>query len=196
MSANAHKCATYEDLQRLPANMIGELLCGELHTQPRPSSVHAFAASGLGMDLGAAFQRGRGGPGGWFIIDEPELHLGPEPDVVVPDLAGWRVERMPVFPDVPYFELSPDWVCEVVSPSTAGRDRTIKLEIYRRENVGHYWIVDPVARTLEVLRLDGESYRIVSTYAGAAAVRAEPFEAVELELASLWPQTQAKTDRA
>jgi len=176
--------AAYEDLLKVPEHLVAEILAGELVAQPRPSGAHAFANSGLGADLVGPFQRGRGGPGGWFIIDEPEVHLAG--DVLVPDIAGWRRSRLPEYPDGPFIELAPDWVLETLSPSTAGRDRTVKLEIYRRERVPHLWYLDPHARSLEVLRLDGETYRIAATFHGAAKVRAEPFHAIELDLTNLW----------
>lgn len=176
--------ATYADLERLPPNTVGELVEGVLHAHPRPASRHARAASTLGEELGPPFNRGRGGPGGWIILDEPELHLAS--DVLVPDLAGWRRERMPEMPDVAAFELSPDWACEVLSESTSAFDRGDKLPIFAREKVGHVWFVDPIVKTLEVLRLDGETYRIIATHRDDAKVRAEPFGAIELELAALW----------
>lgn len=143
------------------------------------------AASALAEELGLPFKRGRGGPGGRILLDEPELHLGA--DIVVPDLAGWRRARMPEVPiDLPYFVLAPDWVCEVLSPSTAAFDRGRKLAVDAREQVAHVWLVDPANQTLEVLRLDGETYRIVNVSGGEAAVRAEPFDAIELELRVLW----------
>lgn len=132
----------------------------------------------------AGLQRGRGGPGGWWILDEPELHL--HGDVLVPDLAGWRRERMPEQPKTAYYELSPDWVCEVLSPSTARVDRVLKVPSYARERVAHVWLVNPADQTFEVLRLDGESYRLIATHGGSASVRPEPFAAVELELGALW----------
>src|SRR5512142_1943672 len=116
MSDPARRNATYDDLLGLPSHVVGELLEGSLVVSPRPASRHARAASGLGGELHGPFQRGRGGPGGWIILDEPELHLGG--NVLVPDLAGWRRERMPQLPDVAAFELAPDWVCEVLSAST------------------------------------------------------------------------------
>jgi Uma2 family endonuclease len=120
-----------------------------------------------------------------MIVDEPELHLGA--DVVVPDIAGWRRERMPEMPvDEAHITLAPDWLGEVQSPSTAALDRQQKLPLYARERVSHVWIIEPVAQTLEVLRLDGPSYRIVMVASGADRVRAEPFDAIELDLSILW----------
>ena len=138
----------------------------KLHTSPRLAAPHARAASVLGMDIGGPFHRGRGGPGGWWILDEPELHLGSDPDIVVPDLAGWRRDRMPELPSGAYFELSPDWVCEVLSSPTGGLDRAHKVPLYAREGIAHVWLVDPTNRTLEVFRLDGNTYRLVATHAG------------------------------
>jgi Uma2 family endonuclease len=140
------------------------------------------------VELGAAFGRGRGGPGGWVILDEPELHFGsPEDlDVLVPDLAGWRRSRLPELPDAPALTLAPDWVCEVLSASTEEIDRAEKLLIYAREAVRHAWLLDPRIRTLEVLQLDGESWRLLAVHHGEAQVRAQPFEAIELDLAVLW----------
>lgn len=184
MSQVAKKPATYEELLALPDNVIGEILDGDFSVSPRPAMRHAAAASALGEELGPPFKRGRGGPGGWVILDEPELHL--ERDVMVPDLAGWRRERMPVMPDTPFATLAPDWVCEVLSPSSRGTDRTVKLRLYARHLVPHLWYVDPDAETLEVLRLDGDTYRVIATHAKDEKVRAEPFAAIELELAVLW----------
>lgn len=176
--------ARYEDLTALPPNVVGEIVDGELHVSPRPASAHARASSVLGTELGGPFDRGRGGPGGWVLLDEPELHLGP--DVLVPDLAGWRRERMPEVPRVPFFTLAPDWVCEVISPSTARLDRVRKLRAYAREQVGHAWVVDPDARTLEVYQLHGEHYTLIAQHEDDERVRATPFDAIELELGALW----------
>ncbi len=175
---------TLADLAALPSTVVGEILAGELVASPRPASRHARSSAVLGGVLGGPFDFGGGGPGGWWILDEPELHLGP--DVVVPDLAGWRRSRMPAIPDTAAFELAPDWVCEVLSPSTLRHDKISKLAIYARERVPHYWMVHPVDRTLEVLRLDGAGYRLAGTWADDAKVRAEPFDAVELDLGLLW----------
>lgn len=180
----AQKLATYADLFDIPEHHVGEILFGVLWSHPRPRSTHAGAAGALHGELGPRFRFGRGGPGGWLILEEPELHLGE--DILVPDLAGWRRARMPEMPDAAYFEVAPDWVCEILSPSTAKIDRTDKMTLYARERVTHVWHVDPDAKTLEVFRLDGEHYTRVTAFRDDAMVRAEPFDAVELELAMLW----------
>lgn len=184
MTEPARQPATYKDLFGIPDHLVGEIVDGVLYTHPRPAGPHARAASTLGMDLGTPFQRGRGGPGGWWIIDEPELHLGPH--VLVPDLAGWRRDRLPEVPDAAYFELPPDWVCEVLSPLTAKLDRTQKLAIYGQFRIPWAWLVDPLARTLEVFGLDGARWRLEAAFADEDRVAAPPFEAVELELGALW----------
>jgi Uma2 family endonuclease len=176
--------ATYDDLLKLPEHVVGELIDGELFVSPRPALPHAHVASVLGVDLGGPFDRGRGGPGGWWILFEPELHFGA--DVLVPDLAGWRRERLPRVPRGAALELAPDWVCEVVSPSTARLDRTRKMNVYARVKVPYLWLIDPLAMTLEIFRLEGERWVLFSTHAGAEKVRAEPFAAVELDLGSWW----------
>jgi len=176
--------ATYDDLLALPEHVVGEIIDGELIVSPRPAPRHAVAASALGGELWPPYHGGRGGPGGWWILFEPELHVGD--DVLVPDLAGWRRERLPVVPDTAYFTLAPDWICEVLSPGTARLDRQRKLAVYAREGVTHAWLLDPLERTLEVLRLDGQQWVIVVVYAGDEEVRAEPFEATSLPLAGLW----------
>lgn len=180
--------ATYADLEALPANVVGELIAGELYASPRPAAPHTVAASRLGGELIGPFDRGRGGPGGWILLYEPELHLGE--DVLVPDFCGWRRERMPQPPRTAAFTLAPDWVCEVLSPSTRALDRSVKLPVYAREGVRHVWLVDPEARTLEVFRLEGARYSLVVTHSGPVHVRAEPFEALELELPFLWGEEQ------
>jgi Uma2 family endonuclease len=176
--------ATYEDLVGVPDTMVAEIVDGELHASPRPAPRHAHAGMSVGGLLWPPFHQGRGGPGGWWILYEPELHLGA--DVLVPDSAGWRRHRMPALPETAYFPLAPDWVCEILSPSTASLDRGKKLAIYARERVRHAWLVDPVARTLDVLELDAGRWTILKTRAGSDVVRAEPFTEIEFALASLW----------
>ncbi|MCC6521324.1 MAG: Uma2 family endonuclease [Polyangiaceae bacterium] len=185
MGEPATRQATYDDLLALPRHVVGELIHGVLHVQPRPASPHARAASSLGGELYGPFDRGRGGPGGWIILHEPELHLRGG-HVVVPDLAGWRRERMPELLEVSAFELPPDWLCDVISASTAAVDRAEKLPLYAAEGVAHVWLVDPGPHTLEVLRLDGATYRLLVTHRGDARVRAEPFAAGEIDLSALW----------
>lgn len=185
--------ATYADIEALPDNMVGQILHGVLHAHPRPAPRHVRASSRLGSELDGPFDRGRGGPGGWIIVDEPELHLGRH--VVVPDLAGWRRERMPRLPDTAWFETAPDWVCEVLSPSTARIDRTDKLSIYAEFGVGHAWYIDPELRTLEVFALTGEAKWLVSaTFKDADPVAAPPFEVHEFTLDVLWPPDDAPED--
>lgn len=180
----AKRPATYEDLFALPANMVGQIVFGTLHAHPRPAVPHALAASALGEELGPPFKRGRGGPGGWLILDEPELHLGA--DILVPDLGGWRRARLPEAPRTAFFTLASDWVCEVLSPSTSALDRGDKLKVYAREGVSNVWLVDPAGKTVEVLQLDGETYRILDVHSGDGKVRAIPFDAIELDLSILW----------
>jgi Uma2 family endonuclease len=177
--------ATYADLEALPEGTVGQLLEGELVAHPRPASGHQFTVSALGGDLMGPFQRGKGGPGGWWLVDEPELHLGA--DVLVPDLCGWRKERLPEYPQAAFFTLAPDWVCEVLSPSTARADRVAKKRIYGREGVEWVWLADPLAHTMEVYRLQEGRWVEQGAFEEDARVRAAPFEALELELAALWP---------
>jgi Uma2 family endonuclease len=184
MGEPAKRRATYEDLLDVPRHMVAEIVRGVLHAQPRPALRHARASSRLGAALGGPFDEGRGGPGGWVLLDEPEQHF--QSDVLVPDLGGWRRERMALIPDATAVELAPDWVCEVLSPSTAALDRAEKMPIYAREGVRHLWLVDPGPQTLEVFRLEGARWTLVATWRDDARVRAEPFEAFELELGALW----------
>ena len=181
------KHATYDDLVAVPEHMVAEIIDGELYASPRPTSPHAYAASAIGGELWGPFgspPSGAGVPTGWWIVDEPELHFGA--DVLVPDLAGWRRERLPRFPNAPYMTLAPDWVCEVVSPTTGALDRRRKMPIYTREQIPHLWLVDPLARTLEVYRIDAGRWVVVGTFGGAEHVHAEPVDAVALDLTRWW----------
>jgi len=185
------KRATYDDVLSAPENQVAEILDGELFLSPRPASRHSLACSRLALAL-APFGDGQGGPGGWWSLFEPELHFGEV--VVVPDLGGWRRERMPVMQDVAFFSLVPDWVCEVLSPSTASIDRGRKLRIYAGAGVGQAWLVNPAERTLEVLRLRDGAWTIVAVCSGSGAVRGEPFDAIELALERLWVDSPASPD--
>jgi len=176
----------YAELEALPENLVGEIIDGELHTQPRPAAPHAVAMSGLGADLLGAFQRGRDGPGGWWILIEPELHFIRDTQVLVPDIAGWRRERMPRMPEDHRFEVVPDWVCEVLSSSTARKDRVIKMPVYARFGVAHLWLLDPIARTLETFSLEAGRWVVTGQFKDDELVSIVPFEAVNLELANLW----------
>jgi hypothetical protein len=174
----------FEQLRALPDHLVGEILNGRLIVSPRPSSPHAFSISSLGMVLGSLFQHGSGGgPGGWWILFEPELHLGG--DVFAPDLAGWRKSRMPVLPDVPALTLAPDWVCEGLSGSGTF-DRDEKLPAYARHGVRHAWLMEPRAHTLEVFRNERGAFRPVAIHKGPVRVKAEPFQAADLDLSLLW----------
>ncbi len=182
--SGAHKLATYEDLLALPDDVVGEIINGQLHAMPRPRIRHASASSNLGIKLGAPFQFGNGGPGGWIFLDEPELHLGD--DVVVPDVAGWRRTTLPVLPDAAWLDVAPDWVCEVLSPSTERHDRIRKMRVYARSRVGHVWLLNPLLQTLEVYALAERHFALVATFEGPEKVRAEPFDAIELDLRDVW----------
>ena len=184
MAGAAHKKATYQDVLDAPPERIAELIHGVLYTQPRPAGAHAAVASALGDELGPPFRRGRAGPGGWILLHEPELQL--DENILVPDMTGWRRERMSGVRNDPYFTLPPDWVCEVLSPSTAKRDKVEKLPIYAAHAVGHAWLIDPIARTLEVWRLVSGRWTLLAAHADATKVRAEPFDAVEIDLGALW----------
>jgi Uma2 family endonuclease len=176
--------ATYDDLVKLPDNLVAEIVDGELHASPRPAPPHTEAGAVIGGELEPPFHRGRGGPGGWRILYEPEIHLGP--DILVPDWAGWRRTRMPSRPQTAFYAVAPDWVCEILSPSTSRLDRVQKLRIYAREGVAHAWLIDPLEQTLEVLRLENGRWTILATHAGDEVVRAEPFTEVAIELQALW----------
>ena len=178
--------ATYDDVLAASELLVAELVGDELWTSPRPAPRHALAHGALFARIRRAFGEGSGDGGGWLIVHEPEVHLGRH--ALVPDIAGWRRERLPRLPDTAYFPLAPDWVCEVLSPSTEALDRSRKLPIYAEHGVGHAWLVDPVLRTLEVPRNDGGRWTLVATHAGAATAAIEPFAAVALDLAALWDE--------
>ena len=182
----AKRRATYDDLMQVPDHLVAEIIDGELITSPRPASPHARASSVIDRDLGPfdGEPAPPGRPGGWWILVEPELHLGQ--DVLVPDLAAWRQDRMATIPNVSAFTLAPDWICEVISPSTGRIDRGRKMGIYAREGVAHLWFVDPIVRTLEVYRLEAGRWVVAATHGGDETVQAEPFAAVPIGLDRWW----------
>jgi Uma2 family endonuclease len=184
MAESAEGHATYEDLMQVPPHLVAEILGGRLVTHPRPTPRHAVTGSSLGDELVGPFQKGRGGPGGWWILDEPELHL--DSDVLVPDIAGWQRERMPTMPETAWFEITPDWVCEIPSPSTARDDRVVKMPIYARAGVGHLWLIDPDLRTLEVCALESGRWVLLESHRDDARVAPPPFGAIEISLSDLW----------
>ena len=182
--AKNKKIASYEDILKLPENLVGEIVDGELLVSPRPSPKHGLATSAINVKLGGPFGFGRGGPGGWWIIVEPELHL--QNCVLVPDLAGWRKDSMPKIPDTPYFTVVPEWICEVLSPSNMQADRVRKVPKYAELGVNYLWLIDPVIKSLEILKLQNGLWVLVKAFADNDKFRVEPFEAVEFDLGDLW----------
>ena len=184
MADPAKRKATYQDVLDAPAHLNAEIIGGDLRLTPRPAGPHTAVTSSLGSLVGSPFGHGINGPGGWIILDEPELHLGSE--IVIPDLAGWHRARLPSVPHEAFFTLPPDWVCEVLSPSTEVMDRSEKLPVYARAGVGHAWLVDPVQRMVEVMRLHEGKWLLLGVHHDDQRVRAEPFDELELDLGLLW----------
>jgi Uma2 family endonuclease len=189
MSAVIKETSLYEQLMNLPENVTGEIIKGVLHTQPRPTARHALAASAVEGELYNPYHKGRGGPGGWWILVEPEVHFIRDTEVLVPDLAGWRRERMPVLPEDHRFEVVPDWVCEVLSPSTYRKDRVIKMKTYAQYGVAYLWLIDPLARILEAYALDEGHWTVAGLYQGQDEVSVAPFDAIAIALGDLWEGT-------
>jgi Uma2 family endonuclease len=183
--------ATYQDVLDAPEHVVAEIIAGELRLSPRPGGPATAVASALGEELGPPFRSGRGDSGGWIILDEPELHVGE--DIVVPDLAGWRRERMPVVPDGAFFTIVPDWVCEVLSPGTERIDRAEKMPLYASLGVQYAWLVHPRRRTLEAFRLHQGKWLVIAVHKDDERARIEPFGAIELDLANLWANVPLPT---
>ena len=177
--------ATYADIEAAPDHLVAEIISGELMTHPRPSFRHAGTASALSGALTGPFQHGRNGPGGWLFFIEPEIKFGG--DILVPDIAGWRRERLRAAPERNYIEVAPDWVCEILSASTERRDRTIKRKIYAEGGVAYFWLIDPRLQILEAFALRDEAGTEVGTWSSDDMVRAAPFDALSFSLADLWP---------
>ncbi len=187
MSEPAKKKATYKDLFNIPENMAGELIDGELIVTPRPSRKHIYAASRLDKEIGSPYELGSGGPGGWIILVEPEIGLGS--DILVPDLAGWRRERFPVEEPHNWISVAPDWICEILSPNTFRRDKVLKMPLYARNGIQYFWLIDPIAKTLDTFRLEAGRWIVGGIYAENDKVRTEPFPEVEFDLNLLWIET-------
>lgn len=184
MGAPAHRPATYADLQAVPEHLVAEIIDGALETHPRPRPRHAVVAAELTAELVPPFGRGRGGPGGWIFMVKPELHLGTQ--VVVPDIAGWRRSRLPIEPETAFIETPPDWVCEILSPSTTRIDQGPKRRIYAEFGVGHLWLLDPTAGLLESFTLTEGTWRLDGTVQRGETVALPPFDAVPFPLDDLF----------
>lgn len=190
MNEPAKKIATYDDLCGLPDTMVGEIIDGEVIASPRPSRSHGHTASILGGEIVPPYFAGRGGPGGWIIIDEPEIAFGD--DIIVPDLAGWKKERFPAIEEHNWIEVIPDWVCEIVSPSSSRMDRVKKMGIYARHGCPYYWIIDPSGKTLEVFENNQGTWMVIGSYGGDDLVRALPFKEIAIDLRLLWLENALK----
>jgi Uma2 family endonuclease len=184
--ATARKPRPYDQLRALPEGIRGEIINGQLRTQPRPAWPHALASSRLGSDIEGPYGRGRGGPGGWWIIDEPEIHFLLDTEVEVPDIAGWRRERMLEPPQGHKIQVVPDWICEVLSPSTKSTDREEKMPIYARFGVQYAWLLDPATRTLEAYVLTGGKWQPLGFFRDDDIVSAVPFDEIRIHLNELW----------
>lgn len=184
MGEPTSKRATYEDLFSLPEDVTGEIIDGELIVTPKPAPRHAGAGFVLSHEIGSPYQFGQGGPGGWIFLPEVEIMFGE--DLLVPDISGWRKERFPGHPKENWFSVAPDWICEILSPSTRRKDRILKMRIYAREHVSWVWLVDPLQKLLDVFRLEPVGWVLASSFVEDDKVRAEPFDAIEFDLGGLW----------
>ncbi len=193
-SAKVNRPATYEDILALPEGIQGQIIDGILYTSPRPAGKHAFAATKINSSIDSFFgSRSSGGPGGWILLFEPQMRLLGKQDVI-PDIAGWKVDQLS---DEELSALSgnrieviPQWVCEIISPSSVRMDKVLKATLYAECEIGHYWLADPDQKTLEIRRLVNSQWVVVNTFEGSEKVRAEPFEAVEIDLGSFWGPTR------
>ncbi|MCV3241520.1 Uma2 family endonuclease [Mesorhizobium sp. ZC-5] len=185
MAETVNKPVTYADLEAVPPHLVAEIIDGVLRTHPRPSPRHSGAANAISAKLTDPFQWGGGGPGGWVFFVEPELKLGTH--ILVPDIAGWRRERLSAYPETNYFEIAPDWVCEILSASTEIRDRTVKMRIYAEEGLPYFWLIDPRLQILEAFELVEGRWAKVGAWSSDDQVSAPPFDAISFSLADLWP---------
>jgi Uma2 family endonuclease len=184
MAAQGKK-ATYADLEAVPEHLVAEIIDGVLRTHPRPSPRHSGAANAVSAKLTDPFQWGGGGPGGWVFFVEPEIKFGE--NILVPDIAGWRRERLTLYPERNYFEVRPDWVCEVLSGSTERRDRSVKKRIYAEAGIPYFWLIDPRLQLLEAFELRDGRWTDIGAWNSDDQVRAPPFDAISFSLADLWP---------
>jgi Uma2 family endonuclease len=193
MASLAPKLATYDDLLGLQEDVRAEVIAGQILVAPSPLPRHSRAQRVLGRFVGGPYDDddGRGGPGGWWIFIEVDVQLGSH-DIVRPDLAGWRRTRLPHPGAMRPIDVAPDWVCEVISPSAAARDRVIKRDLYARHRIPHYWLVDPEARTLEALELTGDRWVEIGAWDETASARIAPFADVELEVGRLFLPREAE----
>jgi Uma2 family endonuclease len=180
MADPAHTQSLYAAIERLPEGVVGELIEGQLHTHPRPSGPHVRAHTSLLTEIAGPFDHGRNGPGGWQILSEPEIHFRRDVEVLVPDIAGWCRERLPRMPSDQRFEVVPDWVCEILSPTTASTDRELKMRVYARHGVPYAWLVDPTAQRVEAFTLADGDWQRLATVSGATSIRAAPFSDVDI----------------
>ena len=185
MSDPAKKKATYEDLFNIPENMRGEIINGELIVTPRPSRKHGYVAATLIEEVGPPYHRGRGGPGGWIFIVEPEIILGEH--IIIPDVAGWKAERFPKEEEQNPISAVPDWVCEIISsPKGELYDRGEKMSIYAEYGVHHAWLINPAIRSLEAYRLESGRWSRLGVFGERKKVRVEPFQEIEFDLGDFW----------
>lgn len=176
----------YEKLEALPEGLNGEILDDQLYTEPRPAPTHGIASSNLAAELIGPYSRGRGGPGGWWIIVEPEVHFKHKTEVVVPDVAGWRRERLATLPKRGHIGTVPDWLCEVLSPSTRSKDREIKMPLFARYAVPYVWLLDPATSTLETYELRRHELVQTGTFGPDSSLAAAPFDALRIRVGDLW----------
>ena len=181
----ARKSPTLADLDALPASVKGEIIDGVLYTMTRPRAVHQRTALDVGSDLRDPFQRGRGGPGGWWILPEPGIELPNTPEIA-PDVAGWKLARLPILPNDEPIRVVPDWVCEILSPSTRRHDLLVKKPYYAKIGVPHHWLIDREARTITAYRLESGRWSELGVFGDERDARIEPFEDAALDIASWW----------
>jgi Uma2 family endonuclease len=189
------KPPTLADLDALPPGIVGEIIEGVLYTMTKPRMRHQRTATRIGGKLSDPFDAGPGGPGGWWIVNEPGIELPNDTKEISPDVAGWRRERMPEMPGDEPIRVVPDWLCEILSPTTRRHDLLRKQPYYAKVGVPFMWLIDLDARVLTAYRLEGTAWLTVGTYSEETEARIAPFDAVPLNVASWWPPTASDTQR-